>query len=111
MTPSLDPDLTAAARKVARLLSDLETKMSGQSDMMIDYATARRCEEPISTATTENSVQGLLHRRMSAQQQMRRSPPGAYLMLKVQTSVVNGTLEGDHAVAERLTRRPFRRAA
>jgi hypothetical protein len=48
---------------------------------------------------------------MNAQQQMRWSPRGAHLMLKVRTSVVNGTLDRDHAVAERWPRRPFRRAA
>jgi hypothetical protein len=105
------PPMVAAARKVARLLGDLETYVSGQSDIIIDYATARRREEPISTAITESTVQWLLHRRMNAQQQMRWSPRGAHLMLKVRTSVVNGTLDRDHAVAERWARRPFRRAA
>jgi hypothetical protein len=103
--------MSAAARKVTRLLGDLETYVSGQSDIIIDYATARRCEEPISTAITESTVQWLLHRRMNAQQQMRWSPRGAHLMLKVRTSVMNGTLDRDHAVAERWARRPFRRAA
>ena len=55
--------MTAAARKVTRLLGDLETYVSGQSAIIIDYATARRCEEPISTAITESTVQWLLHRR------------------------------------------------
>jgi hypothetical protein len=63
-----------AARKVARLPGDLETYVSGQSTIIIDYATARRREEPISTAITESTVQWLLHRRMNAQQQMRWSP-------------------------------------
>jgi hypothetical protein len=103
--------LAAAARKVARLLRDLETYVAGQSEIIIDYATNRRREEPISTAITESTVQWLLHRRMNAQQQMRWSPRGAHLMLKVRTSVVNGTLDRDHAVAERWARRPFRRAA
>jgi hypothetical protein len=53
---------------VARLLGDLETYVSGQSNIIIDYATARRREEPISTAITESTVQWLLHRRMNAQQ-------------------------------------------
>ena len=82
-----------AARKVTRLLGDLETYVSGQSEIIIDYAKARRCDEPISTAITESTVQWLLHRRMSAQQQMRWSPRGAHLMLKVQTSVVNDALD------------------
>jgi hypothetical protein len=96
---------------VARLLGDLEAYVSGQSGIIIDYAAARRREELISTAITESTVQWLLHRRMNAQQQMRWSPRGAHLMLKVRTSVVNGTLDRNHAVAERWARRPFRRAA
>ena len=93
--------VAAAAHKVARVLRDLETYVSGQSELIIDYATARRRDEPISTATTESTVQWLLHRRMNAQQQMRWSPRGAHQMLKVRTAVMNGTLERDHAVAER----------
>ena len=42
--------IAAAARKVARLLGEY---VSGQSNIIIDYATARRREEPISTAITE----------------------------------------------------------
>jgi len=38
---------------------------------------------------------------MNVQQMMRWLPPGAHLMLKVRTSVVNGTLDRDHVVAER----------
>jgi hypothetical protein len=107
----LQPPIAVVARKVARLLGDLETYVSGQSDIIIDYATARRCEEPISTAVAESTAQWLLHRRMNAKQQMRWSPRGAHLMLKVRTSVMNGMLSRDYAVAERWARRPFRRAA
>jgi hypothetical protein len=60
-----------SACKVARLLRELETYVSGHSALIIDYATARRSEEPISTAVPESTVQWLLHRRMNAQQQMR----------------------------------------
>jgi hypothetical protein len=102
---------TSAALKVARLLSELETYVCGQSDIIIDYAKARRREEPISTAVTESTVQWLLHRRMNAQQQMRWTPCGAHLMLKVRCAVMNGTLERDHTVAEQRARRPFRRTA
>jgi hypothetical protein len=53
----------AVALKVARLLSDLETYVCGQSDIIIDNAMARGRKEPISTAVTESTVQWLLHRR------------------------------------------------
>jgi hypothetical protein len=100
-----------AAVKVTALLRGLETYVSGQAGLIIDYAKARRDGEPISTATTEGTVQWLLHRRMGANQQMRWSPRGAHRMLKVRTAVANGTLADDHAAAERWARRPFRPAA
>jgi hypothetical protein len=101
---------TAVALKIGRLLGELETYVCGQSDIIIDYATARRRKEPISTAVTESTTQWLLHRRKNAQQQMRWTPRGAHLMLKVRCAVMNGTLERDHAVAERRACRPYRRA-
>jgi len=100
-----------AELKVTRLLGELETCVCGQTDIIIDDATARRREEPISTAVTESTVQWLVHRRMNAQQQMRWTPRGAHLMLKVRCAVMNGSLQHDHAVAEGRARRPFRRAA
>ena len=99
------------AGQVAGVLRGLETYVSGQSGLIIDYATARRNDEPISTATTESTVHRLLHRRMSANQQMRWSPRGAHLMLKVRTAVVNRTFNKDYTTAERWARRPFRHAA
>ena len=99
------------AGKVGKLLRGLETYVAGHSELMIDYAAARHDAEPISTAPTESTVQWLLHRRMGANQQMRWSPRGAHLMLKVRTAAANGTLERDYAVAERWARRPFHRAA
>ena len=80
--------LTAAAKATA-LLQELETYVSRQADLIIDYATAQRCDEPISTATTEGTVQWLLHRRMGTNQQMRWTPRGAHCMLKVRTAVAN----------------------
>jgi hypothetical protein len=103
--------VAAAAGKVVGVLRGLETYVAGQVALIIDFATARHCEEPISTAPTESMVQWLLHRRMGANQQMRWSPRGAHLMLKVRTSLANGTFEQDHIVAERWARRPFRQAA
>jgi hypothetical protein len=83
---------TAAAAKVTALLRGLETYVSGQADLIIDYATARRIDEPISTATTETTVQWLLHRRMGANQQMRWTPKGAHCMLKVRTAIADDAL-------------------
>ncbi len=98
-------------RKTITLLRALETYVAGQADLIIDYAAARHRGEPISTATTESTVQRLLHRRMGANQQMRWSPRSANRMLKVRTAAMNGTLASDHTAAEPYARRPFRRAA
>ena len=98
------------ARKVARLLRDLEAYICGQSNIIIDYASAQRQDELISTPVTESAVQWLLYRRMNARQHMRWSPRGAHLMLKARTSIVNGTFDRDRAVGERWARRPYRRA-
>src|SRR5271156_5348875 len=100
-----------ATLKVTRLLGELESYVCGQSDIIMDEAAPGRRDEPISTAVTESTVQWLVHRRMNAQQQMRWTPRGAHLMLKVRCAVMNGSLQHDHAVAEGRTRRPFRRAA
>ena len=89
----------------------LETYVAGHADLIIDYAMARRCEEPISTAITESTVQRLPHRRMSANQQMRWSSHGAHLMLQVRASVANGTFDQDNAANEWRAKRPFHRAA
>ena len=61
----------ATAGTVAGVLRGLEAYVSRQSPLIIDYATARRSGDPTSTATTESTVQRLLHRGMSANQQMR----------------------------------------
>ena len=106
----LDASLKAAdsppARKVATPLRAPETYVAGQADLIIDYAAARHRGEPISTATTESTVQRLRHRRMGTNQQMRRSPRGAHRMLKVRTAVMNGTLAAEPARASAATTPP-----
>jgi hypothetical protein len=106
-TAETTPSATLAALNVARLLGELETYVCARSGIIIDYATARRREEPISTTVTEITVQWRLHRRMNARQQMRWTPPGAHLMLKVRCAMMNGTFEHDHAVAKISACRPF----
>ena len=104
-------DGMAAAAKVAAPLRGLGAYASGQAGLTIDYARARRLGEPIPTPTMEGTVEWPLHRRMGANEQMRWSPRGAHLMLKVRTAVADDTLAEDHAAAERWARRPFRPAA
>ncbi len=110
-TATASTPAAAAAGKVSAVLRGLETYVAGQADFIIDYATARHGDEPISTAPTEGTVRWPLHRRMGANQQMHWSPRGAHLMLKVRTAVTNCTFDLDHAVVERWAKPPFRRAA
>jgi hypothetical protein len=111
-TPKRQTQLTAIyISKLTGVLLDLETYVSGQFNSIINYAAARRSGEPISTAQTESAVHRLLHRRMTAKQQMRWSPRGAHFMLKVRTSVMNGTFEQDHIALAQSTCGPRRRAS
>jgi hypothetical protein len=48
--------MTAAGRKVARLLGDLGHTCPDNVLIIIDYAAACRREEPISTAITESTI-------------------------------------------------------
>ena len=80
-----------AARKVARLLGDLETYVSGQSDIIIDYATARRREEPISTAiTTMTGVKRQVHAAEIAPFAVSREEADARMALYNNTAYGNG---------------------
>jgi hypothetical protein len=87
-----------ATLKVTRLLGEVETYVCRQSDIIIDYATARRRDEPISTAVTESTVQWLVHRRMNAQQQMRWTPRGAHL-------IAQGSMRADERFPPERSRR------
>jgi hypothetical protein len=78
-TPNRKIQLTAAyLKKLTGVLRDLETYVSGQFSSIINYAAGRRSAEPISTEPTESVVHRLLHRRMTAKQQMRWSPREAH---------------------------------
>jgi hypothetical protein len=110
--PNRQIQLTAVyIKKLTGILRELDTYVSGQFDSIINYAAARRSGEPISTAQTESAVHRILHRRMTAKQQMRWSPRGAHFMLKVRTSIMNGTFERHHIDLAQSTRCQQRRAA
>jgi hypothetical protein len=73
--PTLGDDMVSVERAVHDRGSHLQHQMSARRqpahhlldihelDIIIDYATARRSEERISTAIAESTVQWLLHRR------------------------------------------------
>jgi hypothetical protein len=103
--------IARATCEVVQALVALETDVAGLSDLIIDYAAVRRCEEPFSTSPTEGAVQWPLQSDGTPAADAMAAR-GAHLMLKVRTSVVNGGgFDYDHAAAERWARRPFRKAA
>jgi hypothetical protein len=97
-----------ACRLLGHLI-DFEAYVVSQSASLIDYGAAQRAAEPLSSAPSESAVQRLLHRRMNAKQQMRWSPRGAHLMLKVRTAVLNDTFDRDHRIAIRSRQYPYLR--
>lgn len=57
---------------------------------------------------TESAVRRLLHRRMTAKQQMEWSPRGARFMFQVRTAVMNGSFERDPIAFGKSTRLQWR---
>jgi hypothetical protein len=103
----------SAALKVSRLPNDLKTYVCGQSDIIIDYATAdfdgdHRKYGKMALAlpderATANAVDAT-RRTSDAQGSMRGNEPH----LRARSY---GTLEQDRAVSEKSADRPYRRAA
>lgn len=63
------------------------------SHSLPSYAIRYRYGMPISTATTEATVNQVISRRMVTQQQMRWTRAGAQHVLQVRAQLLNGTLE------------------
>ena len=88
-TPKRQVQLTVAyLKKLTSVLRDLETLRVRA--ILLDHQLCRRAAFSRSQSRrppTESAVHRLLHRRMTAKQQMRWSPRGAHFMLKVRTAV------------------------
>jgi hypothetical protein len=83
-----DYPIAATPRKVARLLGDLETYVSGRSDIIIDYATTRRREEPILANSFSDISEVTVQRRITDER-----------LLEVdQHGLVTGALEPLHRI-------------
>jgi hypothetical protein len=70
-TPS--PAATTAG-KIAGALRGLESYVATQAALIIDYATARHCEKPISTAATERSASDAEGPDLIGQRHLRSGP-------------------------------------
>jgi hypothetical protein len=84
-------------RAFFKRLGEFCTYIGRNSEQIPNYGERHRCGEPISTATSEATVNRVISRRMVKKQQMRWSPRGAHLLLKVRTRVLNDDLAADFA--------------
>src|SRR5580704_14220964 len=76
-----------------------DVPMCGIPAAIAGSAVSRLLAAGHKVALSEQSVDPSGERPLNAQQQMRWTPRGAHLMLKVGCAVMNGTLERDHTVA------------
>jgi hypothetical protein len=70
--------MASAERKVVHLLGDLETYVSGQSDITIGYGPTRRGKDPISTAIAESAVAALGRQPYHLQFELVRGGPSCF---------------------------------
>jgi hypothetical protein len=82
-----------AISKLRRRLRDFRRFLHQNRYSLPCYAIRYRYGMPISTATTESTVNQVISRRMVKHQQMRWSRDGAQRVLDVRTQVLNGILE------------------
>jgi hypothetical protein len=92
-TQAKRPATPLAISKLPRGLRDLRRYLHQNRYSVPSYAIRHRYEMPISTATTESTVNQVISRRTVKRQQMRWSRDGAQRVLDVRTQVLNGTLE------------------
>ena len=86
-------DTALAIRKLRRGLVDLRRYLHRNRYSLPSYAIRYRYGMPISTATTEATVNQVISRRMVKRQQMRWSRDGAQHVLEVRTQLLNQSLE------------------
>ena len=82
-----------AISKLRRRLRDFRRFVHENRYSLPCYAIRYRYGMPISTATTEATVNQVISRRMVKRQQMRWTRDGAQHVLEVRTQVLNGSLE------------------
>ena len=84
---------SAAAKKVADSLSELETYIRNNREFIANFGERRRQRETISTAFVESTVNQVVSRRFVKKQQMQWTLRGAHLLLQTRTKVLNHELD------------------
>ena len=90
---SLTQARSAAAKKVADSLSELETYIRNNREFIANFGERRRQGETISTAFVESTINQVMSRRFVKKQQMQWTLRGAHLLLQTRTKVLNHELD------------------
>ena len=84
---------SAAAKRVAESLSELETYIRNNREFIANFGDRRRQRETISTAFVESTINQVVSRRFVKKQQMQWTLRGAHLLLQTRTKVLNNELD------------------
>lgn len=93
MELSLIQARSAAAKKVADGLNELETYIDNNREFIPNYGERYRQGETISTAFVESTINQVVRRRFVKKQQMGWTAKGAHLLLQTRTKVLNNELD------------------
>jgi hypothetical protein len=84
---------SAASKKVADGMTELETYIRNNRDFIPNFGERRRQGETISTAFVESTINQVVSRRFVKKQQMQWTLRGAHLLLQTRTKVLNDELD------------------
>ena len=90
---SLTQARSAAAKKVADSLSELETYIRNNREFIANFGERRRQRETNRTAFVESTINQVGSRRFVKKQQMQWTLRGAHLLLQTRTKVLNHELD------------------
>ena len=93
MELSLIQARSAAGKKVADGLSELETYIDNNREFIPNFGERYRQGETISTAFVESTINQVVSRRFVKKQQMQWTLRGAHLLLQTRTKVLNKELD------------------
>jgi hypothetical protein len=93
MELSLIQARSPAAKKVADGVTEFETYIRNNRELILNFGERRRQGETISTAFVESTINQVVSRRFVKKQQMAWTLRGAHLLLQTRTKVLNEELD------------------
>lgn len=82
------PESVAVARML-KYVRELDTYITNNASLIVNYGERYRNGERISTSFTESAINQVVSKRMVKKQQMQWTPEGAHLLLQVRIQVLN----------------------